>query len=185
MHVTGDSINSYITEVHPEHRLRVPDDVYELVYFLDEDLSHLLLFGAIFSLFGFWTYESNIKIQTGPSASFLEGRWPSVIAGAAHGFTCTFASYETGHPALGLFSIGWNLFNWWRKSYNSREGSTTKNVMVSFVISYCCVLSIGLVLYFILMGGFVQPSEIGGFFGVIRRAGTRMGFSFKVHDALF
>eukprot|EP01116_Phalansterium_solitarium_P024476 TRINITY_DN8994_c0_g1_i1.p1 TRINITY_DN8994_c0_g1~~TRINITY_DN8994_c0_g1_i1.p1 ORF type:complete len:295 (-),score=92.51 TRINITY_DN8994_c0_g1_i1:77-961(-) len=181
MHVTGDSINSYMTEVHPEYRQRVPDDLYELIYLLDEDLSHLLLFIALFTLYGIWTFESNVQIQK--DGSFWTGPWPSRIAGFVHGFSCTFASYETGHPWLGVYSILWNLFNWWRKSLKTKK--TRNYVMVSFVLPYCFMLGTGLVLYFVLMGGNLQPSEIGGVFGVMKRARETLGIAHYFSDTVF
>ncbi|MGB3715684.1 MAG: hypothetical protein WA996_14745, partial [Candidatus Promineifilaceae bacterium] len=53
MHVTGNAINTFATEVR-DYRALLPDDLYRLIYFLDEQLSHAILFAAITGLIACW-----------------------------------------------------------------------------------------------------------------------------------
>jgi hypothetical protein len=44
VHIAADAIHTYATEIHPHYKQQVPADMLELIYFLDEDLGHWLLF---------------------------------------------------------------------------------------------------------------------------------------------
>ena len=55
VHIAADAIHTYATEIHPEYRIRLPPDLLELIYFLDEDLGHWLLFIPYYCLLALLT----------------------------------------------------------------------------------------------------------------------------------
>ena len=55
VHIAADAIHTYATEIHPEYRMRLPPDLLELIYFLDEDLGHWLLFISYYCLLALLT----------------------------------------------------------------------------------------------------------------------------------
>ena len=55
VHIAADAVHTYATEIHPEYKQRVPPDMLELIYFLDEDLGHWLLFLPYYSLLALLT----------------------------------------------------------------------------------------------------------------------------------
>ena len=56
VHISADAIHTYSTEVHPEYKDQLPADLLELIYFLDEDLGHWLLFIPYYSTLALLTY---------------------------------------------------------------------------------------------------------------------------------
>lgn len=55
VHCAADAIHTYATEIHPEYKVRLPADLLELIYFLDEDLGHWLLFIPYYCLLALLT----------------------------------------------------------------------------------------------------------------------------------
>ena len=51
MHLTGNAVNTYITEINNYMSL-IPIDAYELIYFFDEKLGHMILYFSLFLLYG-------------------------------------------------------------------------------------------------------------------------------------
>jgi hypothetical protein len=58
VHCAADAIHTYATEIHPEYKMRLPTDLLELIYFLDEDLGHWLLFIPYYCLLALLTFCS-------------------------------------------------------------------------------------------------------------------------------
>ena len=56
VHIAADAIHTYACEVHPEYKEKIPEDMLELIHFLDEDLGHWLLFAAYYALLSLLTY---------------------------------------------------------------------------------------------------------------------------------
>jgi hypothetical protein len=76
VHIAADAIHTYGTEVHPEHRSQVPPDMLELIYFLDEDLGHWMLFVPYYALLALLTchYDDADDSTAGEGRSRRAGR---------------------------------------------------------------------------------------------------------------
>ena len=83
VHIAADAIHTYATEIHPEYRIRLPPDLLELIYFLDEDLGHWLLFIPYYCLLALLTCCSP------GHCAFCSAAFRSDCIGVEIGWTCT------------------------------------------------------------------------------------------------
>ena len=160
MHVTGNSINTFATEVN-NYKPILPEDLYELIYFLDEELSHLILVTAVTGLMICYLAFDRLAI-----ASPLLPETPiiSVVLGGLYGFILAYGLIEAQFvwfmfPMLLLMIAFWLWY--WRKSGLSFGGylSSRPYTRVFGVVILATILTT--VGYGLLFGGFPQPSEIG------------------------
>jgi hypothetical protein len=97
MHLTANAVYTYSTEIQ-NYRSVLPADTYDLLYFLDEVLGHLLFFGAIFGLLGLWTWvELDHPIgRLSPRLVALD-----IVAGIVEGVALGIVLIEATQPWLG------------------------------------------------------------------------------------
>ncbi len=153
MHLTGNAINTYSTEIR-NYKDMLPTDTYELIYFFDEKLGHWLMFGAFFLLLGIWTIASNI---TGKS-------WGAVGSGAVFGLTYAVFIIEGSQPWLGfVVSLCLVGCNFWKKhkSKDSWRHYYFTHPIAAFGMTSAILLVLGEIIYALIFGGFIQPSSIG------------------------
>lgn len=154
MHLTGNAINTYSTEIR-DYKPIIPPDTYELIYFFDEILGHLLIFGAIFFLLGIWSLECTLQddniIQTFGS-------------GLVFGLSYSVALIESGQPWLSFIAILLLVgSNYWKslKEKRSLYNLWATNPITRFSITAMVSLVIGQIIYLIVFGSFIQPSHLG------------------------
>ena len=154
MHLAANAINTYSTEIH-NYRSQIPNDVYALIYFFDEDLGHWILFAGLYGLMGVWLMEDRLV-----DPRMWRTALPSLLVG---GFQAV-AVIESSHPWVGFVACiflagvllmrvrtrGESLWTIWR------EHPVARYVMIAAV-----AIVVGELIYWILVGGFFQPSQFG------------------------
>ena len=160
MHATANAINTLATEVR-DYRDLLPDDLYQLIYFLDEELSHVLLFVAVTGLIGCWLIFDRMALA---EPLFPRSAVLVVGLGLLWGIVKAYGHIEARTVwlmfpiALVLMALWYYL---WRKSALSfrdyfwdRPFTTFVAIMLLFGIST-------LIIWGVIFNGFPQPSEIG------------------------
>jgi hypothetical protein len=109
VHIAADAIHTYATEIH-EYKHRVPTDMLELIYFLDEDLGHWLLFIPYYSLLALLTscYRPEEEKKTTKRSHDVpplstRTRVQIILAGLLMGATHAVAVIESSHWWLGIY----------------------------------------------------------------------------------
>jgi hypothetical protein len=154
MHVTANAINTYSTEIQ-DYRNIIPSDTYALIYFFDEDLGHWLFFLGLFGLLGIWVTQSSIR----------DNRvWNSLVSGSLFGVFYAIVIIESSQywigPFVALWLIGCASYWCWDNKIALKEAWKI-NPFFRFVVSIAVFLIVGQIIYYLLVGGFIQPSELG------------------------
>lgn len=154
MHLTANAVNTYSTEIQ-EYRSIIPSDSYALLHFFDEDLGHWVLFAAYYGLLGVWLWEDHFS----GVAQLL-----TVVPGILLGITLAIAVVESSHPWLAIVGsvllLGLAFLRSWREHCTFITLWKTRPVSRFVVASAIAAISTEL-LYWLIVGGFVQPSELG------------------------
>jgi hypothetical protein len=154
MHMTANAINTFSTEIR-NYREIIPNDTYSLIYFLDEDLGHWLLFLGLFGVLGLWAYKSDIlseKLSSG------------FVCGALFGIVYAVAIVESSQawlgPILSIWLLVCNIFTLKRLKQPLRN-VWRRNPMMQFTSVAALFILVGMTAYFFVMGSFIQPSQLG------------------------
>jgi hypothetical protein len=153
MHLTGNAINTYSTEIH-DYRMQIPIDTYELIYFFDENLGHWLIFAGLFGLMGIWLFEDALEDKR-----FWLTAMPAIIIGLFQ----SISIIESSHPWLGLVALVFLTTILVIRLITHRENLIEilhKRPLARFVVIVILAILIGELIYFFVMGGFIQPSQI-------------------------
>lgn len=160
MHVTANAINTYSTEVN-DYRDIIPQDSYALIFFLDERLSHFILFTAATGLIGCWLLFEQIV-----EAPFLFPKNLVIILliGIVYGFVQSYAAIEAQmvwvlYPMFIILLALWFFF--WRRSKLFLLEFLRCYPFSSFVVAMALFTFIITLAFGMLFAGFPQPSEIG------------------------
>ncbi len=100
MHLTANTIDTFSTEIR-DCRPLLPDDSYALIYFLDETLSHLIVFISRYSLFACLLA---LEARCLASAASSRPQWPAVGVGVCGRRSCSPRGKR----------YGWHRSWWWR-----------------------------------------------------------------------
>lgn len=160
IHFTGNSLHTYITEVNDLEHL-MPPDVFEMVYYLDEVFSHQVLFVAITGLIISWLLYDQLV----GAPPLLPNRLLLIVPlGLLYGFVMSDSLIEARslYMTIPMFAAIGGVWVWlWRRSglgfrpfLRSRPFTTLVAVILLGSIGY-------LVWWYLLFGGFPQPSEVG------------------------
>lgn len=160
MHVTANAINTFSTEIH-NYLPQIPVDTYALLYFLDEILSHYIVFITKFGLFAcllLLDVSSRTPEKTAPTYQWalalggLYGLWQAIV-------------FTEGQKVLLLpvLAIGLGLlwFILYRRQARKFFAFLQSGVMTAFVAGLIPCAFIGLLLYALVIGGFTEPSKLG------------------------
>jgi hypothetical protein len=160
MHATANAINTFATEVR-DYRDILPDDLYQLIYFLDERLSHIILFAAVTGLVGSWLAFDRLAL----APPLLPGYALIILGmGVIYGFVQAYALIEARTVWL-IFPMTIalaGLWLWyWRRSGLSFSGYFRDRPFTTFVALLCASCVVVMIVYGIVFDGFPQPSELG------------------------
>ena len=159
MHVTANAIDTFSTEIR-DYGSVLPSDTYALIYFLDETLSHLIIFFSRYSLFACLllleirylssaTSSGTQKLAIG--AGVLFGLWEAMV------FT---EGQKVLLVPLLVAALG-GLWVWlWRQSGSAFGSFLKTGPVTSFVAGLLPSILVGLGLYALIVGGFTEPSEL-------------------------
>lgn len=158
MHFTGNSINTYSTEVQ-NYKDILPPDTYALIFFLDERLSHLLLFIAATGLICTWFVFDRSKL----TPPLLPGNRLLIFAfGIVYGFLTGFSLIEARMVimAVPMVLIMTGLWLWyWRRSGLSLGGYFRDRPFTAMMIIVAVATLVMMGAWGIIFNGFPQPSE--------------------------
>jgi hypothetical protein len=158
MHFTANSINTYSTEVK-DYQSIIPTDTYALIYFLDEKLSHYILFIGITGLLTCWFIFDRLTL----AAPIMPGHPLSLsIVGAFLGVVLAYSLIEARAvwlliPILVILTGLWLWF--WRHSALPIRKYLTDHPFTSFVAILMIAALLLTVGYGLIYSGFPQPSE--------------------------
>ena len=159
-HVAGNSINTFMTEVR-DYKPITPDDAYELIFFIDEILSHWVLFGAMIGLISTWlVFDARIAARP----LLPDKLWLLLLAGLIFGLTLGYALIEARTPYIIVAVLGALGGTWlwlWRQSGQSFAGFIENRPYRKFVLILMLTTTGMMLIWLVVFGGFVQPSEVG------------------------
>ena len=69
LHFAGNTLNTLISEIY---EIKIQNNLYNIIYFIDEDLSHLLLFFSGYSVISLFTYISLIQPKTKIDKTYIK-----------------------------------------------------------------------------------------------------------------
>lgn len=159
MHFTANSINTYSTEVK-DYQSVIPPDTYALIYFLDEKLSHYILFVAVTGLLICWFIFDRLAL----AAPIMPGHpLLLLIVGVVLAVVLAYSLIEARAVWLliPMMVILAGLWFWFfrrsdlpfRKYLTDRPFTTFAAILVIAAL----ILTVG---YGLIYGGFPQPSEM-------------------------
>lgn len=159
MHVTANAIDTFSTKIRDYNSL-LPSDTYALIYFLDETLSHLILFLSRYSLFA-----CLLLLETRYLSSATSSRPQKLAVGVGVLFGLWEAMVFTEGQKVLLVpllvaALG-GLWVWlWRQSGSAFTSFLKTGPVTSFVAGLLPSILVGLGVYALIVGGFTEPSEL-------------------------
>ncbi len=158
MHLTANAIDTFSTEIR-DYRPLIPEDTYALIYFLDENLSHLIVFLVRYALFGCLLALEALYLPAGDRRRIR----PAIAVGTIFGLWEAIVFVEGQKVWLALLlvlalGIAWLWL--WRRSQSSLREYMQSGPLAAFVSALLPAILVGLVVYGMVTGGFAEPSEI-------------------------
>jgi hypothetical protein len=126
-------------------------DVYDLVYFLDEGLSHYLQFVPLFFVIG-WFVVHDRPGRTDHASM-------AVFFGVAHGVERAIGIIEGGKWFLGAPTVLWLALAVAARVHRSGP-SGFDEFFVRYAVAFCVTLPIAEIAYRVQVGSFGQPSSL-------------------------
>jgi hypothetical protein len=161
MHFTANTINVFGTEIN-DYKALIPADLYALIYFLDENLSHIVLYLSRYALLAcLLVLETAYLVK---SASMQRMWVGGLVVGALYGLWEAIVFIEGQKVWLVpiAFVILAAVWVWrWRKSGQTVGTFLKTGPITAFVTLELPCLVIGLIAYRLIMGGFGEPSQAG------------------------
>jgi hypothetical protein len=153
MHLAANSIDNLVENLAKNQQLDITaTDIYTLIYFFDEKLSHYLWYSGILGLAALLSYREWKHPVNIPTIW-----WVVILAGLIHGFTIFSVFLEGQAVLLGLpFTTIFTLIVlfWGRNKLSNRP------LLTFFFIT--CLLAVGLFAgWGLYWGGFPEFSEVG------------------------
>ena len=160
MHFTANAINTFATEVN-DYKDILPEDLYTLIFDLDERLSHWILLGGAIGLIAIWFLYD--RKQLSPPL-FPNNLILIVLVGAIWGMMMAVSVIEArmviiSIPVL-LFLAGLWIY-YWRQSGHPLIEFAVQRPFTGFVIVLVIFSLTFTFVWGVLNGGFPQPSELG------------------------
>lgn len=160
IHFTGNSLHTYVTEVK-DYEHAMPRDVFEMIFFLDEEFSHWVLFIGTTGLICCWLlYDQLVKAPP----VLPNTMWIILPFGVMYGFVLAYALIEARSLPFTFLIVGAPAITWiylWRRSAQGVWEFTKSRPFTKLVSIMLFSLLAGLGLWYLAFGGFPQPSEVG------------------------
>jgi hypothetical protein len=158
MHLGTNAVNTFATEIRKYQNL--PQDMYALLYFLDETLSHLIIDISQFCLFGclmilearYLASKDTARSQGGAlTAGVLFGIWEAIV-------------YIEGQKLIlvpfVLLGLG-GLWIWlWQRSGVRLADYLKNGPVTAFFATMLPSVLCGLAIYLVSFGSFTEPSKL-------------------------
>ena len=160
MHLTANAINTFATEVN-DYKDILPEDLYTLIYDLDERLSHWILLGGAIGLIAIW-FIYDRQLLSPPV--FPENLILIVLVGAIWGMVMALAVIEAQMVIISILVIlflGGMWFYYWRRSEQRLVDYMVQRPFTGFVLVLVIFSLTFILVWGLANGGFPQPSELG------------------------
>lgn len=159
MHMASNAIDTFAIEIR-EYKTLLPDDLSELIYFIDEVLSHWLLFLARYFVVG-----GLLVLEAKYIRSLVSGwvYWLAIGTGILYGMmdAVVFVEGQTVYLlSIVLAGLGGLWFRLWKSSGVDLKTFWRSGPVVVFVTVLLPSMVIGLGGYVWLVGGFKQFSDL-------------------------
>jgi len=160
MHSTAISFNTFATEVR-DYKEVLPDDLYTLIYDLDERLSHWISMSGAIGLISVWFIFDRQRLSPPlvPSNLILV-----VLIGSIWGMIMAIAVIEAqivviAIPIILFLAALWKWY--WRRSKQSLADFAVQRPFTG-IVAILIIFSLTFFLVWgLLNGGFLQLSELG------------------------
>ena len=160
MHLTANAINTFATEVN-DYKDILPEDLYTLIFDLDERLSHWILLAAAIGLISIWfLYDRQlISPPVFPANPII-----IVLVGVIWGMVMALSIIEArmvllSIPVILLLAALWIYY--WRRSGQKLAEFAVQRPFTGFVAVLIIFSLTFFLVWGVLNGGFPQPSELG------------------------
>jgi len=160
MHMATNAVSTYIAEVH-NYKPLIPPDAWELLFFLDEFLGHLLVFTALYTMLIIYALvQQKVPMHKISALSFVIISILGVIWGGAQ----MVAMIEASLPKLMLLYTSVSLLVNIVLFLRSKEQLfpyLAQRPLILFIASGLSAILLLTPVYYTILGGFLQPSQIG------------------------
>lgn len=159
LHAAANAIDTFATEVR-DYRHVIPEDLYQLIFFIDERLSHWLLFAFTTGLIACWLIFDRMDIASPimpRNLLFLLAL--GIIYGIVKAYGLIEARVVLMIVPITIVLLG--LWFWyWRRSRLSLSEYLRHRPFTTFVAILSIFAVLTMVGWGLIFNGFPQPSEI-------------------------
>jgi len=160
IHFTGNSINTFVTEVN-DYKSQLPPDVYDMVFLLDEQFSHVVLFTGSTGLIAGWLmFEELVKAPPLLPANDLVIGFVAILYGVVQTYTIIEARTLAMAPLIAICLAA--VWIWlWRGSGAGLWEFFVSRPFTKLVPIMLLAFTVTMAGYGLWHGGFPQPGEVG------------------------
>lgn len=160
VHFTGNSLNTYMTEVN-DYKDQMPPDLYDMIYFLDEEFSHIVLFiGSTGLIAGWLMFDQIVKAPPILPKNTIFITLVAVLYGIVKAYAIIEARTLILAPIIILSLTAVWLWLWRRSKLGLWE--FFKSRPFTMLVAMMLIAFIGAIAgWGIIFGGYPQPSEVG------------------------
>jgi len=160
VHFTGNSLHTYITEVNDlEHQM--PADVFDMIFFLDEEFSHWILFIGSTGLLASWLLFDQLT----DAPPILPKNWIFItLLAVLYGIVQAYALIEARTLFLAIpitltLAIIWGWL--WRRSGKGFAAFFRSRPFTMLILIMLVAFVGAIIIWGLVFNGFPQPSEVG------------------------
>ena len=160
MHLTANAINTFATEVR-DYKEILPEDLYSLIFDLDERLSHWIMLTGAIGLIGTWFVYDRQRISP---PVFPRNLILITLVGAIWGMVLAIGVIEArmvivAIPVILFLAALWIWY--WRKSGDRLLDFAVGRPFTGFVATLIVFSLTFFLVWGVIYRGFPQPSELG------------------------
>jgi hypothetical protein len=157
LHIAANSVNAFSTEIR-DYKSILPADMYALLYFIDENLSHVIIYLSRYGLFACILILDARYLSRSETA---RPQWLALGTGVLYGLWEAILFLEGQKLYLVPFvmlALG-GVWIWlWRRSRQPLSTFWRSGTMIAFCVGLL-VIPLGLLLWFALTGSWCEPSQ--------------------------
>lgn len=161
LHFGTNSIDTYLREVrHYAPGQDIPSDVYEQLHFLDEVLSHVIMFATLFSIL---SLTSLVEIKLNLRVERSTRGWCFLLVAAAilgAGITVSAIEAQVLWAYFPLLAVSGAIVVTYAYLRRLRTSDILKLSFTTFFLMLLLFAALTSVIYYSVFGSFVQPSEL-------------------------